>query len=62
MFGVHDEYMQSFEEAPRRKLSEIIRAIAGEVENIYGKDGDETVAIRRGTLILWAEELESLVN
>ncbi len=35
MFSGHDEYEQKFEEAPRRKLSEIIRAISGEVENIY---------------------------
>ncbi len=59
---VSDEYTQSFREAPMRKLSEIIRALVGEVKNRWGEDGDETVAIRRGTLIAWAEELEKMGN
>ena len=46
----------------KRKLSEIIRALAGKVKNKYAEDGDETVTIRKGTLILWAEELEQMGN
>jgi hypothetical protein len=49
-------------EMTKRKLSEIIRALVGNVKNKYADDGDETIPIRKGTLILWAEELERMGN
>ncbi len=55
MFGGHDEYEQKFEEAPKRKISEILRALAGRKTS-----EDQLVLIRRVLLITLAEELESM--
>ena len=57
MFSGHDECEQKFEDAPKIKTSENIRAIAG-----IGKKQDELILVRRVILIRWAEELESLGN